>query len=149
MNVSQLRTISPLPSIQGFFHLVKIFIYPRNKLNVSWLYYCSDVEWLVAGWPCFWFYGLGQLSQQRCVATYCTLLSGFSWDDQRGSVLVLLQSWEAVNVCHLYVKTWICKESLGEINAWQEELPRLRTKAKLCEIQHGTGICVLGLDQWP
>lgn len=81
--VSQLRTVSPLPSSLGFFLLIKIFIFPSNKLNVSWLYCCSDVEWLVAGRPCFWFYSLGQLWQQRGVATYCTLSSGFSWDDQR------------------------------------------------------------------
>lgn len=98
--VSELRTVSPLPSSLGFFLRIKICIYPSNKLNVSWLYYCSDVEWLVAGWPCFWFYGLGQLWQQRGVATYCTLLSGFSWDHQRFSVSSPT-AWEAVNLCHL------------------------------------------------
>lgn len=83
MNVSQLRTVSPLPSSRGFFHLIKVIIYPSNKLNVSRLYYCRDVERLVAGWPCFWFYGLGPLRQQRGVATRCTPLSAYSWDDQR------------------------------------------------------------------
>lgn len=98
--LSQLRPVSPLPSSLGFFLRIKIFIYPSNKLKVSWLYDCGDVEWLVAGWPCCWFYGLGQLWQQRGVATYCTPLSGFSWDHQRFSGSSPA-AWEAENLCHL------------------------------------------------
>lgn len=148
MNVSRLRTVSPPASSLDFFHLIKIFIYRSNQSNVSWLYYCSDVEWLVAGWPCIWFYGLGQLWQQRGVATYCTPLSGFSWDDQRFSVRSIAPGKPSTfAIC--YVKTWIHKEGLKEINAWQEELSRFKRKTKLCEIQSGTEICNLGSDKWP
>lgn len=101
MNVPQHRTVSTLPSSIGFFNLMKIFIYQSSKSNGSWLYYCSDVERLVAEWPCLWFYGLGQLWQQRGVATHVLhsvvrLLPRWSEVQCQFSC----SAWEAVNVCH-------------------------------------------------
>lgn len=147
MNVSQLRTLSPPASSLDFFHLIKIFIYPSNQPNVSWLYYCSDVEWLVAGWPCIWFYGLGQLWQQRGVAAYCTPLSGFSWDDQRFGVSSPIAPRKRQRLPFVMWKPGSTREVWGD-----KCLTRGATKAwktKLCEIQCGAGICNLGLDKGP
>lgn len=95
----QFRTVSPLPSSLGFFLLNKIFLSPSSKWSVSWLYYCSDVERLVAGWPCFWFYGRGQLWQQRCGHTLHSVVRLLlRWSEVQCQ---FYSTWEAVNVGHL------------------------------------------------
>lgn len=135
------------PAIFSGLLLNKIFLYPSTKLSVSWLYCCSDVERLVAGWPCFWFYGRGQLWQQRGVATLHSVVRLLlRWSEVQCQ---FYSTWEAVNVCHLLCDSLDPQGRLKEINAWQEEQLRLKRKAKLCEIHHWTRICNLGLDQWP
>lgn len=83
------------------------------------------------------------LAAERCGHVLHSAVS-FSWDDQSSRVS---SPGKLFAIC--YVKTCFHQEGLEEINAWQEELLRLKRKAKLCEIQHGARICNLGLDQWP